>query len=157
MLSQKKGKINYERLYKLFENEKVINQITFLKNENSFNNHMNHYKKVDIALDTFPYNGATTSFEAIWMSVPVLTIKGNSFVGRYGESINENLGLSDLVALNTDEYVNKMVQFSQDTKVLENLRESVFKNALNTSLFDNSKFTDEFEMALDTMVKHNLS
>ena len=157
LLLKPSGKINYERLYKLFENEKVINQITFLKNENSFNNHMNHYKKVDIALDTFPYNGATTSFEAIWMSVPVLTIKGNSFVGRYGESINENLGLSDLVALNTDEYVNKMVQFSQDTKVLENLRESVFKNALNTSLFDNSKFTDEFEMALDTMVKHNLS
>jgi len=150
------GKINYQKLYKMFENEKVINQIIFLKNENNFEDHINQYSKADIALDTFPYNGATTSFEAIWMGVPVLTIKGNNFVGRYGESINTNLGLKNLIVENEDEYVNTMIDFSNDQKKVENIRDLVFKNALNSALFDTKNFTKELEKAIDEMINNAL-
>ena len=73
-----------------FEKNKVLNLITFLGKKNSFEEHINEYKKIDIALDTFPYNGVTTSFEAIWMGVPVLTLKGFNPNSRAGESINKN-------------------------------------------------------------------
>ena len=156
LLLKPSGKINYQKLYKMFENEKVINQIIFLKNENNFEDHINQYSKADIALDTFPYNGATTSFEAIWMGVPVLTIKGNNFVGRYGESINTNLGLKNLIVENEDEYVNTMIDFSNDQKKVENIRDLVFKNALNSALFDTKNFTKELEKAIDEMINNAL-
>ena len=156
LLLKPSGKINYQKLYKMFENEKVINQIIFLKNENNFEDHINQYSKVDIALDTFPYNGATTSFEAIWMGVPVLTIKGNNFVGRYGESINTNLGIKNLIVENEDEYVNTMIDFSNDQKKVENMRDLVFKNALNSNLFNATNFTKELEKAMDEMISNAL-
>jgi len=156
LLLKPSGKINYQKLYKMFENEKVINQITFLKNEKNFENHINQYNKADIALDTFPYNGATTSFEAIWMGVPVLTIKGSNFVGRYGESINTNLGLKNLIVENEDEYINTMIDFSNDQKKVENTRDLVFKNALNSALFDTTNFTKELEKAIDEMINNAL-
>ena len=156
LLLKPSGKINYQKLYKMFENEKVLNQIIFLKNENNFKDHINQYNKVDIALDTFPYNGATTSFEAIWMGVPVLTIKGNNFVGRYGESINTNLGIKNLIVENEDEYINTMIDFANDLKKVENMRDLVFKNALNSTLFDSMNFTRELEKAMDKMISNAL-
>ena len=156
LLLKPSGKINYQKLYKMFENEKVLNQIIFLKNENNFKDHINQYNKVDIALDTFPYNGATTSFEAIWMGVPVLTIKGKNFVGRYGESINTNLGIKNLIVENEDEYINTMIDFANDQKKVENMRDLVFKNALNSTLFDSMNFTKELEKAMDKMISNAL-
>ena len=156
LLLKPSGKINYQKLYKMFENEKVINQIIFLKNENNFKDHINQYNKADIALDTFPYNGATTSFEAIWMGVPVLTIKGNNFVGRYGESINTNLGIKNLIVENEDEYISTMIDFANDQKKVENMRDLVFKNALNSTLFDSMNFTKELEKAMDKMISNAL-
>ncbi len=156
LLLKPSGKINYQKLYKMFENEKVINQIIFLKNKNNFEDHINQYSKADIALDTFPYNGATTSFEAIWMGVPVLTIKGNNFVGRYGESINTNLGIKNLIVENEDEYINTMIDFSNDINKLEKTRDLVFKNALNSALFDTMNFTKELEKAIDEMISNAL-
>ena len=156
LLLKPSGKINYQKLYKMFENEKVINQIIFLKNENNFKDHINQYNKADIALDTFPYNGATTSFEAIWMGVPVLTIKGNNFVGRYGESINTNLGIKNLIVENEDEYISTMIDFANDQKKVEIMRDLVFKNALNSTLFDSMNFTKELEKAMDEMISNSL-
>ena len=84
------------------------------------------YKKVDIALDTFPYNGVTTSFEAIWMGVPVLTMAGYNFNSRCGESINKNLNMEQLIAKDEDDYVSKAVDLSNDKEQFINLRKSIF-------------------------------
>ena len=69
--------------------------------------HLNMYNHIDLALDTFPYNGVTTSFEAIWMGVPVLTLKGSNFNSRCGESININLGLNSFIAEDKEDYIKK--------------------------------------------------
>ena len=67
-------------------------------------------------LDTFPYNGVTTSFEAIWMGVPVITMVGYNFNSRCGESINKNLNLEYLIAKDEEEYISKAINLSNDTK-----------------------------------------
>ena len=75
---------------------------------------MNLYKKIDIALDTFPYNGVTTSFEAIWMGAPVISMQGYNFNSRCGSSINKNLNLNDLISKNEEDYISKAVNLSKD-------------------------------------------
>ena len=72
--------------YNLFE------KVDIIKRKEDFKTHLNLYDQVDLALDTFPYNGVTTTFEALWKCVPVLTLQGYNFNSRCGSSIIKNLG-----------------------------------------------------------------
>ena len=132
-----------------FEKNKVLNLITFLGKKNSFEEHINEYKKIDIAFDTFPYNGVTTSFEAIWMGVPVLTLKGFNPNSRAGESINKNLNMSYLIADNKDEYVLKAVELSKNFEKVIEIRKNLFDKALESNLFNEKKFSKEFYESLE--------
>ena len=67
------------------------------------------YNDIDISLDTFPYSGGTTSFEASYMGVPLLTLKGNNFLENCGVSINHNINMENWIAENKEEYVKKPV------------------------------------------------
>ena len=122
----------------------------------SFDNkkdHLNLYKKVDIALDTFPYNGVTTSFEAIWMGVPVLTMAGYNFNSRCGESINKNLGMEQLIAKDEDDYVQKVLNLTNNYQDYINLRKSIFHDAIKSPLFNVDDFSKSFFEALKEIVK----
>lgn len=110
--------------------------------------HLNEYNQVDLALDTFPYPGVTTSAEALWMGVPVLTLKGNSFLSSTPTSITKNLGLDDWIANDIDEYINKAVQFSTVPNMLAKLRRTIRERNLNTPLFDAPRFAKNFGDAL---------
>ena len=92
------------------------------------------YNDVDISLDTFPYPGVTTSFESIWMGVPVLTKVGNNFVSRCGESININLGMNDFIASNNNDYISKAIFFDKNRNDIMNIRKTLREKAKN-SLF----------------------
>src|SRR5262249_23658437 len=72
------------------------------------------YHHIDIALDTFPYNGHTTSLDALWMGVPVITLPGERPVSRAGLSQLTNLGLPELIAQSDDDYLSLAVQLSRD-------------------------------------------
>jgi predicted O-linked N-acetylglucosamine transferase (SPINDLY family) len=104
------------------------------------------YNKIDIALDTFPYNGGTTSLEASWMCVPILTLKGNKFISRCGYSINKNLNMSDWIATNEDDYINKAILYSQDINELNKIRSKLQESSRKTALFDSSQFANDFVM-----------
>tara|TARA_B100000401_G_scaffold144912_1_gene96290 strand:- start:104 stop:1789 length:1686 start_codon:yes stop_codon:yes gene_type:complete len=123
-------------------------RITFEKTKKERIDHLKMYSKVDITLDTFPYPGVTTSFESIWMGVPVLTKNGNNFVSRCGESINLNLGLKDYIAKNDDDYVMKAVLLNKDRDALPKLRSSIREIAKKTPLFDTISFGKEFSLIL---------
>lgn len=113
-----------------------------------FNSHMDLYNKIDIALDTFPYNGVTTSFEAIWMGVPLLTIKGYNFNSRCGESINKNLDMHDLISENEKDYIDKAFKIATDNEMLVKIRKEIFIKALTSPLFDGLNFSNEFFKSL---------
>src|SRR6185503_11079693 len=66
-------------------------------------NHLDLYGKVDIALDTFPYNGTTTTCEAMWMGVPVVTLAGQTHVSRVGASLLGAVGVDDFIATTAQE------------------------------------------------------
>ncbi len=121
-----------------------LKNIKILDGTFDFIEHLKCYNKIDIALDTFPYNGATTSFEAIWMGVPVLTMYGNSFNSRYGYSINKNLKLDKFIASNKDDFINKAILASSNLKELSDLRKNIRLRAINSPLFDTKKFNKNF-------------
>ena len=138
-----------ERFKKRFDEYGVLNSVTILPFKKKFANHLEIYKDIDIALDTFPYNGVTTSFEAIWMGVPVVTMKGYNLNSRCGESINKNANLSSLIAEDKEDYVKKAVSLAQNEKELLTIRKNLFENVIETPLFDGKKFCDSFFSSLE--------
>jgi predicted O-linked N-acetylglucosamine transferase (SPINDLY family) len=140
-----------ELLSDQFQNQGVIESVEFMNTVESFEDHMNIYKKIDIALDTFPYNGVTTSFEAIWMGVPVITMKGYNFNSRCGESINKNLNMEYLIAENKADYVVKAKELSENKEKLLDIRKKIFDQAATSSLFDTKSFSNDFFKSLETI------
>ena len=142
-----------DRIERLLKEKEILGSVIFHKRFDDKKDHLNLYNEVDIALDTFPYNGVTTSFEAIWMGVPVLTMAGYNFNSRCGESINKNLGLEYLIAKNEEEYVSKAVGFSSNREKFMDLRKSVFLNAIKSPLFNKKQFTKNFYNSLKEIIK----
>ena len=141
------------RIKKSLKDKSILDSVIFHTSFDSKKDHLNLYKKVDIALDTFPYNGVTTSFEAIWMGVPVLTMAGYNFNSRCGESINKNLGMEQLIAKDENEYVSKAVDLSKGKEKYISLRKFIFKNAIKSPLFDKKKFAENFFNSLKEIIK----
>lgn len=108
------------------------------------------YNDVDIALDPFPYNGGSTSFEASWMGCPLLTKKGKTFLSRCGESININLNMKEMIAEDEQDYINKAVQIGNNKDILLNLRKRLLLNSRQSNLFNAKLFSENFyQMLLD--------
>ena len=111
------------------------------------------YNEIDIALDPFPYQGNTCTCEAVWMGVPVITLKGNRYLFHFGESINSNLNMKDWIAENHDEYVSKSIKFSSNLDQLSKIRMNLRKKALLSPVFDASRFAEYFSKMLWDMWK----
>jgi len=119
---------------------KILDKVNFHKKKD----HLELYNKVDLALDTFPYNGVTTTFEALWMNVPVIVLKGYNFNSRCGESIIKNTKIDYLIASNTKEYIQKVIFLSQNRKKLNEMRRELYDEVLSTPLFDTKSFAKDF-------------
>lgn len=105
------------------------------------------YHEIDIALDPFPYCGGFTSFDALWMGVPVVTLEQQRLVGRQTLGILMNLGLPDLVARTKADYVSVALCLSNDRKKLEQLRSELRPRFLQSPIIDHQRFTNELEKA----------
>ena len=145
-----------KRLKDAFKKNGVLESVRFIDRAEKFQDHMNNYNLIDIALDTFPYNGVTTSFEATWMGVPVLTMSGYNFNSRCGESINKNLNMEQLIAKNEDDYVLKAVNLSNNHNDYINQRKMVFSNALKSPLFDGQGYAKSFFETLEVIASRNI-
>jgi len=102
------------------------------------------YNRIDIALDSFPYNGGTTTVEALWMGVPVLTLKGNALVGRLGTSCLANVGLHDWITESKEQYVAKAAKAASDPSALAALRAGLRTRSLESPLFQARRFARNF-------------
>lgn len=107
--------------------------------------------RVDIALDPFPYTGGTTTAEALWMGVPVLTLAGRRFLGRQGVGLLMNAGLSDWIAQDPDDYVVRAARHARDLPALAHLRARLRTQVLASPLFDGARFAREMQAALQAM------
>lgn len=115
--------------------------------------HLDAYNQMDIALDTFPYAGTTTTAEALWMGVPVLALQGDRFVARVGESLLTNTGLADWIATSPDDIVEKAKQFAAAPGVLNDLRHRLRAQFVASPVCDAPRFAAELQAAFTEMWK----
>ncbi len=109
--------------------------------------HLDIYNQVDIGLDPFPYNGATTSCEALWMGVPVISLCGDRHRARVTSSILTRIGLAELIAETETDYISKAVQLAGDTNRISGLRASLRARMQQSPLCDADAFARSVENA----------
>ena len=143
------NKTAFDNIVKKFEKNKVKKEQLILEGESKNRKELLiTYNKIDIALDPFPFQGNTTSIEAIWMGVPVITLKGNRYLFHFGESINSNLKMINWVASSKDDYILKAKNFSSNLKNLEKTRLILRKIFYQSPLFDAKSFCEDFNNML---------
>ncbi len=108
-------------------------------------------KLADLVLDTRIYNGHTTTSDALWAGVPVITLKGSHFASRVSASILTAVGLPDLVTHSLEEYAALAGELSRDGDRLRRLREKLAENRLTEPLFDTPRFVRNLEAAYRQM------
>jgi len=116
----------------------------------SFASYLDQYRMIDIVLDPFPYGGGTTTCDALWMGLPVVTLCGETAVSRAGLSLLSNVGLERFVATDADAYVNIAEKLAGDTNQLLGLRQDLQMIMMKSSLMDSVKFACDFERLLRT-------
>lgn len=114
--------------------------------------HLETYNEVDIALDTFPYNGTTTTCEALWMGVPVVTRYGDRHASRVGLSIFKMLGHEEFANGDSDAYCATVYRVASDSNLLERSRKTLRTEMLHSTLCNESSFVRGMESLFTTAV-----
>ncbi len=134
-----------------FEKEGVDGQRIEFRGPVGLTDMMAEYADVDIALDPVPYNGGTTTLQAMWMGVPVVVKAGQNFVSRMGASFMTAAGLGDWVANNDAEYVQVAARMAADRQALLQLKQGLRERLLAAPAWDIDQYTRDFEAALRQM------
>ena len=111
--------------------------------------HLTNYNEVDIALDSYPYHGTTTTCEALWMGCPVVTRSGTTHVSRVGVSLLDTVGLQEFVCDSAEAYIAKAVELAADTARLSDLRSGMRARLQASPLMDAPAFAKDFAAALN--------
>nr|WP_284694531.1 tetratricopeptide repeat protein [Geomonas sp. Red32] len=137
------------RLMEFFEREGIAaERVELHEGHPTTLTHLAHYGKVDIGLDTFPYNGTTTTCEALWMGVPVVTMAGSRHASRTGATMLGNCGLGNLVAVNPEEYLEIARGLAGNREALAKMRSGMRERLQASPLLDGAGVTRELEAAL---------
>lgn len=113
--------------------------------------HLEEYHRVDIALDSFPYHGTTTTCEALWMGAPVVSLAGQSHVSRVGVSLLNAVGLPETVAFTSEAYIDVAVALAKDTDRLRWIRMNLRDKMQASPLMDCGAFTAAMEACFRQM------
>ncbi len=140
------------RYFKIFSDNGISSdRVTILSRMSSRQGHLRLYNQVDIALDPFPYNGTTTSCEALWMGVPVITLRGERHVGRVGTSLLTRVGLTELIAESESDYIAKAVHLAGDLDRVRTLRAALRGRMQDSPLRNPKAFAQSVEHAYREM------
>lgn len=128
-------------------------RVAYLEQPHDPQAHLDQYNKMDIALDTYPYHGTTTTCEALTMGVPVLTLAGPSHVSRVGVSLLTNAGLAELIADSPKRLAEIAVSLSVDLNNVSDLRNSLRRRLVRSPLCDGKVFASHFAQILRKLVR----
>jgi predicted O-linked N-acetylglucosamine transferase (SPINDLY family)/glycosyltransferase involved in cell wall biosynthesis len=124
------------------------NRLEFFGHTKKTTDHLSHYHSVDIALDSFPYHGTTTTCEAMWMGCPVVTRAGKVHVSRVGVSLLNAVGIQEFIAETREDYIQKAVDLAGDLNKLNALRSTLRETMKSSVLMNESVFVRGFEASL---------
>lgn len=114
--------------------------------------YLSAYEKIDIALDTYPYPGGTTTCDALFAGVPVVTLVGNTHNSRFGYSLLKNMGLEELCAYNWEEYIGICTELARDKKRLLDYRLTLSRRMRMSSLMEAGAYMTELELLYEGLV-----
>ena len=129
----------------------VADRITILEPPASLADHLALYSSIDIALDPLPYHGTTTTCEALWMGVPVITMPTTMHAGRVGVSLLTNAGAPELIAKDEDHYIHLAATLAADPARLAHYRANLRPMLQSSPLLDRKSFAHRMEQAFRTM------
>ena len=139
-------------LYNLFQQQGIArDRIELLARIPSQAEHLALYNQVDIALDTFPYNGTTTTCEALWMGVPVITLAGQTHASRVGVSLLSGVGLPNLITTSVNDYRQRAIALASNLDQLQQLRRTMRDRMKQSPLTNATLITHSIEAAYRTM------
>jgi protein O-GlcNAc transferase len=140
------------RIAQFFQSRGVpADRLDIRGSEPDVRSHLLVYNQLDIALDSFPYHGTTTTCDALWMGVPVVTLAGPSHVSRVGVSLLSCIGLPELIAQSPEEYVSIAVGLAGDFARLAELRRTLRERMRASPLMDAPRFARNIEAAYRQM------
>jgi protein O-GlcNAc transferase len=142
-----------QRTCALFEKEGVASERIEFVDYQPRADYLTTYWRIDIALDTVPYNGHTTSLDAWWMGVPVVTLVGDTVVGRAGLSQAKNLQLDELCAESPDDFCARAVALGSDLERLASMRATLRARMEGSPLMDGRRFARNFEQTLGELFR----
>jgi protein O-GlcNAc transferase len=140
-----------QAIREMLEREGILSDRIELVSNRPRRRYFELYQRIDVGLDTFPYNGHTTSLDSYWMGVPVVTLVGKTVVGRAGLSQLTNLGLTELIAHTPQEYVQIAAGLATDLPRLAELRRTLRSRMQASPLTDAPKFARNIESAYRQM------
>ena len=136
-----------KNLKKEFENRNIDSERLIFCNKVPISEHLARIKHADLFLDTFPYNAHTSCSDSIWAGLPILTLEGESFQSRVASSLLKTTGLTELIAKNEKEYVDKAIYIAKNKEYLNELKNKLIATKDSNPLFDNKSFTHNLENA----------
>ena len=131
-------------IYRQFEINFISRERIIIGDGGNREIYLKSFNDIDLLLDTFPYGGGTTSLEAAWMCVPILTLTGKNFVSRGATSVNIQLGLDRLNSQNENEYVSKAIYFSNNLKELKNIKSHLILSREKNNIFNTKLYAKDF-------------
>ena len=147
-----------ERVTTLFRNNGIDeSRVEFMPRLPDVREHLSLYNRVDIALDTSPYNGTTTTCEAFWMGVPVVALAGSRHASRVGASLNSVVGLHELTAEGEEDFIKKAAMLSEDLEKLSEIRQELRQRVIDSPLRDEIRFARNMESAILSMIDQQAS
>jgi len=145
-------KLRQITLSRFAENGLPAERITIFDFNFENKDHFEQYNKIDIALDSFPYNGTTTTCEALFMGVPVITILGDRHCSRVSASLLNAVGLGELAAKNEEEFVKIAADLAKDVEKLTKIKQNLRENMQKSPLMNKEYFTQRWQNAILDMI-----